>query len=142
MARILAFRLRGACARYIQSPMTPEMSVFERLGGSLALRPVTEAFYRKVLADDLLAPYFDDVDMDRQVAKQESFLTMVLGGPNEYTGSDLRSAHAGMTDLDDKHFDGVIEHLAATLREFGASEADLAAVGAIAESVRNDVLNR
>jgi truncated hemoglobin YjbI len=122
--------------------MTAEMSVFERLGGSLAIRPVTEAFYRKVLADDLLAPYFDDVDMDRQVAKQESFLTMVLGGPNEYTGRDLRSAHAGMSDLDDKHFDGVIEHLAATLREFGASEADVAVVGAIAESVRNDVLNR
>ena len=118
------------------------MSVYQRLGGSLAFRSVTEAFYRKVLADDLLVSYFDDVDMDRQVAKQESFLTMVLGGPNEYTGHDLRSAHAGMTDLDDKHFDGVIEHLAATLREFGVSEPDVAAVGAIAESVRNDVLNR
>jgi hypothetical protein len=47
-----------------------------------------------------------------------------------------------MTDLDDKHFDSVIEHLAGTLREFGVSEADVAAVGAIAESVRNAVLNR
>jgi hemoglobin len=122
--------------------MTQEMSVYKRLGGSLALRSVTEVFYRKVLADDLLVSYFDDVDMDRQVAKQESFLAMVLGGPNEYTGRDLRSAHAGMTDLDDTHFDGVIEHLATTLRDFGVSEADIAAVGVIAESVRSDVLNR
>jgi len=122
--------------------MTSEVSLYERLGGSLAIRSVTEAFYRKVLADDLLAPYFDDADMDRQIAKQESFLTMVLGGPNEYTGRDLRSAHARMVDLDDKHFDGVVGHLAGTLREFGVSEADVSSVGVIAESVRNDVLNR
>jgi hemoglobin len=122
--------------------MTAEISVYERLGGSLAIRSVTEVFYRKVLADDLLAPYFDDVDMDRQIAKQASFLTMALGGPNEYTGDDLRSAHAGMADLDDKHFDAVIGHLADTLRVFGVSEADVAAVGAVADSVRNDVLGR
>ncbi len=122
--------------------MTQKVSLFERLGGSLAIRPVTELFYRKVLADDLLAAYFDDVDMDRQVAKQTSFLTMVLGGPTQYTGRDLRSAHARMTDLDDKHFDAVLGHLADTLREFGVGEAEVMAVGAIAESVRNDVLNR
>jgi truncated hemoglobin YjbI len=122
--------------------MTTEITVYERLGGSLAIRSVTEVFYRKVLADDLLAPYFDDVNMDRQIAKQASFLTMALGGPNEYTGDDLRSAHARMADLDDKHFDGVVGHLADTLREFGVSEADVSAVGAVAESVRNDVLNR
>jgi hemoglobin len=122
--------------------MTAEISVYERLGGSLAIRSVTEVFYRKVLADDLLAPYFDDVDMDRQIAKQASFLTMALGGPNEYTGDDLRSAHAGMADLDDKHFDGVLGHLAETLRAFGVSEADVSAVGAVADSVRNDVLGR
>jgi len=116
--------------------------LYQRLGGSLVIRSLTEVFYRKVLADDLLAPYFDDVDMDRQVAKQALFLTMVLGGPNKYTGHDLRSAHARMTDLDDKHFDAVLGHLADALREFGVGAAEVTAVGAIAESVRNDVLNR
>ena len=57
-------------------------------------------------------------------------------------GDDLRSAHAGMADLDDKHFDGVLGHLADTLREFGVSEDDVCAVGGVADSVRNDVLNR
>jgi len=122
--------------------MTQEVSLYERLGGSLAIWSVTEAFYRKVLADGLLAPYFDDMDMDRQVAKQASFLTMVLGGPAEYTGRELRAAHAKMTDLDDKHFDAVLGHLAATLREFGAGHADVSAVAAVAASVRDDVLNR
>ncbi len=116
--------------------------MYQRLGGSLVIRSLTEVFYRKVLADDLVAPYFDDVDMDRQVAKQALFLTMVLGGPTKYTGRDLRSAHAEMTDLDDKHFDAVLGHLSDALREFGVGAAEVTAVGAIAESVRNDVLNR
>jgi hemoglobin len=122
--------------------MNAEASLYERLGGSLAIRRVTETFYRKVLADPLLAPYFDDVDMDRQIAKQASFLTMVLGGPNEYSARDLRSAHASLSGLEDKHFDAVVGHLAATLRECGVSEADVSVVAAVAESVRNDVLNR
>ena len=95
-----------------------------------------------MLADELLSAYFDDVDMDRQIAKQAAFLTMALGGPVSYTGRDLRTAHAGLGHLGDAHFNGVVGHLAATLREFGVSDADIAEVGAVAESVRSDVLNR
>ncbi len=122
--------------------MTTELSLYERLGGALAIRAVTESFYRRVLSDDLLAPYFDDVDMDRQIAKQAAFLTMALGGPHEYTGRDIRAAHARLGPLGDEHFDAVIAHLAAALREFGAGEAEIAEAGAIAGSLRDDVLNR
>jgi len=101
-----------------------------------------EMFYRKVLSDPLLAPYFQDSDMDRQIAKQAAFLTMALGGPNRYTSADLRAAHARLTGLSDRHFDHVIGHLAATLHELGVAEPDIAAVGAIAESTRDQVLNR
>ena len=68
---------------------------FDRLGGAPAITAVAELFYRQVLADPLLAPYSGDVDMERQVAKQAAFLTMALGGPDQYTGRDLRTAHAG-----------------------------------------------
>jgi hemoglobin len=122
--------------------MTTETSLFDRLGGSPAITAATELFYRKVLADSLLEPYFDDVDMDRQVAKQAAFLTMALGGPNQYTGRDLRSAHAGLPGLTDEHVDRVISHLAQTLRELGVPDDDIAAAGAVAASVRDDVLNR
>jgi hemoglobin len=117
-------------------------TLFDRLGGASAISAAAEIFYRKVLADPSLAPYFDDVDMDRQIAKQAAFLTLALGGPNSYTGRDLRTAHAGLGALSDEHVDRVIEHLAQTLRELGVSEPDIAAVGAVAASVRDDVLNR
>ena len=121
--------------------MTTQVSLYDRLGGRLAIRAITESFYRKVLSDDLLAPYFDDVDMDRQVAMQAAFLTMALGGPNSYTGRDLRSAHAGLR-LRAEHFNAVVALLGRTLREFGVSDVDIAAAAAAVETVRDDVLNR
>lgn len=122
--------------------MTTQTSLFDRLGGAPAIQAAAEVFYRKVLADPVLAPYFDDVDMDRQIAKQAAFLTMALGGPNNYSGRDLRTAHAGLPGLTDEHVDRVIVHLAEALRELGAGNADIAEAGAVAASVRDDVLNR
>lgn len=122
--------------------MTTKASLFDRLGGPPAITAATELFYRKVLADPLLSPYFHDVDMDHQIAKQAAFLTMALGGPNHYSGRDLRAAHAGLPGLTDEHVDRVISHLAQTLRELGVAADDIAAAGAVAASVRDDVLNR
>jgi hemoglobin len=67
---------------------------------------------------------------------------MALGGPNSYTGRDLRTVHAGMSGLGDEHVTLVIGHLAQTLRELGVTETDIAEVGAVAMSVRDEVLNR
>lgn len=119
-------------------------SLYEQLGGAPAIDAAVDIFYRKVLADDLLAPYFDDVDMERQAAKQKAFLTMVTGGPANYSGKDMRRAHAHLVaeGIGDAHFDAVVGHLAATLRELGVSDEKIAQVGALAESVRADVLGR
>jgi hemoglobin len=122
--------------------VTAETSIFDRIGGAPAVNAAAELFYRKVLSDPKLSGYFDDVDMDGQVAKQAAFLTVALGGPNNYTGRDLRTAHAPLQGLTDEHVDLVIGHLAATLAELGVAQDDIAAAGAIANSVRDDVLNR
>lgn len=119
-------------------------SIYEQIGGAAAVEKAVDIFYRKMLIDERVAGYFDDVDMDRQRAKQMAFLTMVLGGPNNYAGQDMRRAHAHLVDrgLNDLHVDVVIEHLGATLEELGANAQQIAAVAAIANSVRNDVLGR
>ena len=122
--------------------MTIDASLYERLGGTHAIRSVTESFYIRVLADEDLAPYFKDVDIERLISMQTAFLTLALGAPGDYCGRDLRQAHAGLTGLSDRHFDKVVGHLAAALRAAGVSTADIRAVGAVAESVRNDILNR
>lgn len=119
-------------------------SLYERLGGEAAVNVAVDIFYRKVLADERIAHFFDGVDMDRQAAKQKAFLTMAFGGPNNYSGEDMRRGHAHLVQrgLNDSHFDAVMENLAATLQELSVPAELIAECAKIAESTRNDVLGR
>src|SRR3954451_10429166 len=130
------------CIVMASTPKPP--SLYEQLGGEAAVDAAVDVFYRKVLSDDRVSRFFDDVDMDRQIAKQKGFLTMVFGGPVAYTGKDMRTGHAHLIarGLNDSHVDAVIELLGESLREVGAPEHLIAQVAAIAESARADVLNR
>jgi hemoglobin len=120
------------------------MSLYERIGGAPAVKAAVDIFYAKVLADPRVAAFFDGVDMANQAGKQRAFLVMAFGGPNAYTGADMRRGHAHLVSrgLNDGHFDAVVETLAATLAELGVAPVDIAQVEAIAESVRDDVLGR
>ncbi len=119
-------------------------SLFERLGGEDAVNAAVDIFYRKVLADDRVNKFFEGVDMEKQAAKQKAFLTMAFGGPNNYTGEDMRKGHAHLVEkgLNDSHVDVIIELLGETLKELGVSDDLIAEVAAIANSVRDDVLGR
>ncbi|OAI19449.1 globin [Methylomonas lenta] len=124
--------------------MSQQESLYEQIGGEAAVNAAVDIFYRKVLSDERINAFFDDVDMEKQAAKQKAFLTMAFGGPHNYTGLDMRKGHAHLVarGLNDSHVDAVIEDLGATLRELGVKEELIAQVAAIAESTRNDVLSR
>ena len=120
-------------------------TLYEQLGGEAAVNAAVDIFYRKVLNDHRINRFFDNTDIEKQAAKQKSFLTMVFGGPNNYNGADMRQAHAHLVKklgLNDSHFDAVMEHLGATLQELNVPSALIAQAAAIAESTRNDVLGR
>lgn len=119
-------------------------SIYEQIGGSELIRVAVEIFYRKVLLDDRVADFFEGVDMDRQIAKQASFLTMITDGPNHYTGKDMRAAHQRLVGrgLSDTHVDIVLEHLRSTFAELGVKPEHIEHIIAKANSMRDDVLCR
>ncbi|AWP23247.1 group 1 truncated hemoglobin [Acidiferrobacter sp. SPIII_3] len=119
-------------------------ALFQRIGGEQAVNVAVDIFYRKVLADDRVNGFFDDVDMDRQAAKQKAFLTMAFGGPNHYTGADMRRGHAHLVarGLNDTHFDIIVDHLSATLRELNVPQDSIDEVATICEGTRADILGR
>lgn len=123
---------------------TLEETLFDKLGGEPAVNAAVDIFYRKVLSDYRINRYFDHTDMEQQAAKQKAFLTMAFGGPNNYTGTDMRTAHARLVKLglDNSHFDAVMEHLRATLEELKAPEELILQVETIAEGARKDVLGK
>lgn len=124
--------------------LTKTKTLFERIGGAPAVEAAVDLFYRKALGDPRISRFFDDVDMDRQRAKQKSFLTMVFGGPHAYTGKDMRTAHAPLVKrgLNESHFNAVAEHLQATLAELGVAAQIIGEVMTIAGGTKDDVLNR
>ncbi len=119
-------------------------SLYEKLGGEAAVNAAVDIFYRKVLADDRINHFFDGVDMEKQAAKQKAFLTMAFGGPSNYTGKDMREGHKHLVErgLNDSHVDAVLENLKATLEELNVAPELIQQVIDIAESARDDVLNR
>jgi hemoglobin len=121
---------------------TDEESLCKRLGGPGAIRQVADAFYGRVLADPLLAPHFDGVDMHVQAGMLAALLTEVTGGPDEYQGRrSLREAHARLA-IGDAEFNAVLVHLADALAGAEAGGEDIRQVVAGVESVRAEVLGR
>lgn len=119
-------------------------SLYEKLGGEGAVDAAVDIFYRKVLQDDRIKDFFTDVDMDEQIKKQKAFLTFAFGGPNNYSGLDMKKGHEHLVKrgLNDSHVDAVIELLGGTLKELGVAEDLIGEVAGIAESVRGQVLGR
>src|SRR5215470_7116586 len=118
-------------------------TLYERLGGETAMMAAANLFYEKVLADPLTAPFFVELDMEAQTKKQMAFLAWAFGGPEEYRGRDLRTAHAPLVTrgLGDVHFDAVARHLQATLEELGVTKDLIAEALGIVATTRNQVLN-
>jgi hemoglobin len=123
---------------------TNSQTLYEKLGGEAAVNAAVDVFYRKVLSDYRINRFFDNSDMEKQAAKQKAFLTMAFGGPNNYSGTDMRTAHAHLVKmgLNSSHFDAVMEHLGATLIELNVPQELIAQAAAIAESTRNDILGK
>ena len=119
-------------------------SIYDQIGGAAAVDAAVDIFYRKILSDDSISDFFDDIDMDAQRDKQKAFLTMVMGGPNEYTGRDLRTVHAPLVEkgLNEDHFMAVAGHLQTTLEELNVPGNLIEAIMGVAAGTIDDVLNR
>jgi hemoglobin len=98
-------------------------TLFERVGGERAIGAVVQAFYGRVLADPLLAPFFEGIERDRLQRMQREFFAAALGGPILYTGRPLNVVHAGL-GIRTRHLARFLEHLTATLADHELSERD------------------
>jgi len=135
---------KGRTAKADATASTANNSLYDQLGGEAAVNAAVDVFYRRVLADAYVVPFFEGVDMEKQAAKQKAFLTMAFGGPHNYSGKDMREGHRHLVKngLNDSHFEHILMHLRATLAELGVANDLIQQVIAIAESTRDDVLDR
>ncbi len=96
-------------------------SLYAEIGGKEAIRSVVQDFYQMVYYDHQLQGYFEGTDMDKLRDHQTEFLSMVTGGPTEYSGRDMRAAHAEL-DITKQDFDLVVSYLERALKQNDVSE--------------------
>jgi hemoglobin len=117
--------------------------LFDILGGSETVKAATEAFYKRVFADNTLRPFFDSTDVEQLLARQRMFLSMLLGGKTPYIGKDIAAAHAKAREqgLNDGHFDRFIRHFRDALKEVGVDPKKARQVIKLLLTKRGAVLN-
>ena len=117
--------------------------LYDLIGGKKVVWAATEAFYRRVMADDNFRPFFATTDMAQLRARQSMFISMLLGGKVVYTGKDIASAHARAREqgLNDGHFDRFLKHFREALHEVGVQSDKVEKVTKLLESRRSAVLN-
>jgi hemoglobin len=117
--------------------------LYDLIGGKKTVWAATDAFYRRVLADDTLRPFFRNTDMARLREGQSMFLSMLLGGRIVYTGKDIAAAHAEARKrgLNDGHLDSFLIHFREALNEVGVRPDKVEKVVKLLESKRSAVLN-
>lgn len=116
------------------------LTLFERLGGEPAVNVAVERFYERMLADPMLAPFFEDVPMERLKAHQFAFLSQALGGPQRYSGASMSKAHAQLK-IQRLHFEAVGAHVAETLKELGVDADGISEVSAAIAPLASQVVN-
>ena len=127
-----------------QNPTTPSISgsLFERMGGQNSIDALIDKFFDKVLADNRVNVFFEDVDTERLRNKEKSYWAFALGGEPQYTGKTLREAHLPLLDkgLTDKHFAVMVEVFNQTLNEMDIPDDLVQEACKIALATRCEIL--
>lgn len=117
-------------------------ALYDLIGGRETVWAATEAFYKRVLADETLKPFFKGSDMARLRSRQSMFISMLVGGQVVYTGKDIGAAHAYVREqgLNSRHFESFMKHFREALNEVGVQADKVEKVVKLLESKRGVVL--
>ncbi len=119
-------------------------SLYTRLGGYDALAAVTDDFLARLLGDEKMKPYFENVDEQggkriRQMILDQ--LCAATGGPCVYVGADMPTAHKGL-QISETAFGVAAQYLTETLDKFKVPEKEKGEVLAIVGSTKNDIVGK
>jgi len=100
-----------------------DTTLYERLGGSDAIKTVAVAFENRAAKDDRINQKFARTDLNRLTTEFVDQLCHDTGGPCRYTGRNMVETHANM-GVTSGEFDAFMEDLVTTLNEFNVAQAD------------------
>ena len=117
-----------------------EATLYERLGGAEGIETIANGLLERHLENPIIAKYFKHLDLDWLRGSVSAFLAAGTGGPANYTGADMVTAHAHLK-LNDEEFDSAVTDVVASVKASGAEEGAASEVEAILLSFRSQVVS-
>jgi hemoglobin len=150
-AVLAAITLALACQKPAEQDAPPSAAapaanatLYARLGGYDALAAVTDDFLARLLGDEKMAPYFENVDEKgkqriRQMIVDQ--LCAATGGPCVYVGADMPTAHKDL-HISETAFGVAAQYLGETLDKFKVPAKEKDEVIAIVASTKGEIVGK
>lgn len=123
------------------SAVAADKLLYDRLGGKDALNAVVGELWNVVAADKRINGRFAHTKPEVFGAQLVDFLCQASGGPCQYKGKDMKTAHTGMK-LTDAEFGALAEDTTKALNKFKVPAKEQSEVIGLLASLKGDVVNR
>jgi len=117
-----------------------QQSMFDKYGGFSVVSKIVLDLYERLLDDDDLGPFFDDVEFAKIVDHQTKFVSSVMGGPASYTDNQIEKLHSHLA-IGSDHFDRLAVILTEVLKDHGVADEDAGEIVGAFAARRHLVVN-
>ena len=118
-----------------------EASLYEHHGGADGIETIADGLLPRHLENPTVTKYFKYLDLAWLRGSVIAFLSAGTGGPANYTGANMVTAHAHLK-LTDEEFDSAVADVLASVKASGADQVAFDEVQAILLSFRSQVVSQ
>ena len=122
-------------------PTAAAKPLYDRLGGEASIKAVVDEFVANVGADTRINTYFANADLDRLKGHLVNQIGEASGGPQHYSGRDMKTTHAGM-GIDEPAFNALVEDLVKALDKFAVPEQEKSELLAVLGPMKADIVEK
>jgi hemoglobin len=121
------------------APTPQEATLYDRLGGESKIRTIVADIVDNHLRNELVRPRFASSDRNHLIRLAAEFICMGTGGPQTYTGKDMRAAHRGL-NISEQEYMAVVDDILAALDKNGVGGRERQEVLSIAYGLKAEIL--
>jgi hemoglobin len=139
----LVFSLVLCAGLSVSARAMADKSLYERLGGEPAITAVVDDFVGRAAADPKVNftrdGKYDKIDVPKLKKQLVNLVGQLTGGPQKYTGKDMKSLHKGMK-ITDAEFGAIANDLVASLDKFKVPAKEKDELLTIVGSTKGDIV--
>lgn len=117
-----------------------EQSLYERLGGEEKIKAIATSIFNNHTQNKTVSARYKDSDKDRVIKVVTEFICVGTGGPQEYTGKDMLTAHRGM-NISATEYLAVVDDIMDALDSNGIGDQEKQEILMIAYSLKGEIMH-